>query len=166
MSDFRAPLVLYFLSAPPVSSPSQPVLLPFEILKLVGFATGAALHLYLCWMLFRRYGIRRVERAFLGLVLSIGLWHLGNFAESIYKAIYDREVVSGGSVWLKTSNVIAYVAVALLPPLLAHTHFIVWKWFDDRAPRRLLGFLTPIGYVPLILLPWVVARLWSEPYEA
>src|SRR5262245_61133260 len=134
MSDLHAPHVVFLLLAPPVSSP----LYPFDILRLVGFATGAALHLYLCWMLYRRYGLRHVERALLGLALSIGVWHLGNFAAAIHDAIYEKPAVSGRELWLKTSNTIAYVAVAFLPPLLAHSHFTVWKWLDDRAPRRLL----------------------------
>ena len=98
-----------------------PVLSPYEILKLVGFATGAALHLYLCWMILSRYGIRQVERTLLGLGLSIGLWHLGNFAT----AIYEMLDVSGGDWWRKLSDSIAYVALAFLPPLLAHAPMLM-----------------------------------------
>ncbi|MFN0084001.1 MAG: ATP-binding protein [Blastocatellia bacterium] len=143
--------------------PASPHLAPLEILKLVGFAMGAALHLYLCWMLYRRYGIRRVERTLFGLGLSIGLWHLGNFAVSIYESL--RVDFTGGLWWLKGGNVIAYGALAFLPPLLAHAHFIVWEWFDERAPTRYFRPLALAGYAPLLALPWVVARLWSDPYE-
>ena len=156
MFDLQAPFALFFSLA---SSP--PVLSPIEILKLVGFATGAALHLYLGWMLYRRYGIRRVERTLLALGLSIGLWHLGNFAVTIHESL----MVSDAVWWKKASNVLAYVALAFLPPLLAHVHFIVWGWFDDRAPRKLLKPIALAGYLPLVVLPWVVAKLWSDPYE-
>ncbi len=158
MFDLQAPFELFLWSAPAASSPT---LSPDEILKLVGFATGAALHLYLGWMLYHRYGIRRVERTLLALGVSIGLWHLGNFAAAIYVSLK----VSGALWWLKASDTIAYVALAFLPPLLIHAHFIVWEWFDDRAPRRLLKRLAIAGYVPLVVLPWVVAKLWSDPYE-
>ena len=80
--------------APQIYAP--PILSPYEILKLVGFATGAALHLYLCWMILRRYGIRRVERSLFGLGLSIGLWHLGNFAGVIYDMLLEDNHVEGG----------------------------------------------------------------------
>src|SRR5262245_706470 len=159
MSDFQAPLFLFILFAPP--NRSSPVLPPYDILKLVGFATGAALHLYLCWVLYRRYGIRRVERTLLGLGLSIGLWHLGTFTASIHEASDENRAESSDSLWMKTSSVIAYVALAFLPPLLAHSHFVVWKWFDQRAPRKLLSLLAFAGYMPLVILPWVVAKLWS-----
>jgi signal transduction histidine kinase len=148
-----------FLFLPPASAPAS--LSPFNILELVGFATGASLYLYLCWMLFQRYGIRRAERSLLALGLSIGLWHLGNFAESIYILIGARS----GSWWLKSANVVAYVALAFLPPTLAHAHFRVWKWFDKGVPTKLFRALIVLGYLPLLILPWVVARLWDDPYE-
>lgn len=137
-----------------------PVLSPYEILKLVGFATGAALHLYLCWMILSRYGIRQVERTLLGLGLSIGLWHLGNFAT----AIYEMLDVTGIEGWRKLSDSVAYVALAFLPPLLAHAHLRIWSLFDERAPRKLFKPFAALGYLPLISLPWVITRLWTGEY--
>jgi signal transduction histidine kinase len=155
-----APLYSFALSFTPLAS-APATLSPFNILRLVGFATGAALYLYLCWMLYQRYGIRRAERSLLALGLSIALWHLGNFAESIYILIGARSA----SWWLKSANVVAYIALAFLPPTLAHAHFRVWEWFDKRVPRRLFRALTIVGYLPLVILPWTVARLWADPYD-
>ncbi len=152
-------LLTFIALVPPAASP--PVLLPYDILKLVGFATGAALHLYLCWMILSRYGIRQVERSLLGLGGSIGLWHLGNFAGTIY----DLLEVSGGLWWMRFWDSLAYVALAFLPPTLAHAHLRVWDWFDERAPRRWFRPMIAIGYVPLISLPWAISKLWSEPYK-
>ncbi|QQS44872.1 MAG: hypothetical protein IPM66_12925 [Acidobacteriota bacterium] len=136
-------------------------LTPYEVLGLIGFATGAALHLYLCWLLYHRYGIRRAEGSLLGLGASIGLWHLGNFAASIHEMIE----IEGLTWWLKGANAVAYTALALLPPLLSHAHYRIWSWFDPRAPRRLQRPLIAIGYVPLILLPWAIARMLADPYQ-
>ena len=144
--------------APPTISPS--VLLPYDILKLVGFATGAALHLYLCWMILSRYGIRQVERSLLALGGSIGLWHLGNFAGTIY----DLLDVTGGIWWMRFWDSLAYMALAFLPPTLAHAHLRVWDWFDRRAPRQIFKPLIALGYVPLVTLPWVLVKIWSGPY--
>lgn len=144
--------------APPTISPS--VLLPYDILKLVGFATGAALHLYLCWMILSRYGIRQVERSLLALGGSIGLWHLGNFAGTIY----DLLDVTGGIWWMRFWDSLAYMALAFLPPTLAHAHLRVWDWFDRRAPRQIFKPLIVLGYVPLVTLPWVLVKIWSGPY--
>ncbi|MFN7947526.1 MAG: ATP-binding protein [Blastocatellia bacterium] len=133
---------------------------PLAILKLVGFATGAALHLYLCWLFIRRGGLRAVERVVLGLGACVGFWHLGNFIATIYEQLQ----VPGALWWLKSGHVIAYSALALLAPLGFHAQMRVWELMDEHAPRR---FVTPFiwfGYVPLALLPWVIAQMWSEPY--
>src|SRR5262245_26242088 len=150
------PQTALFLLAPDPSPPGAESLTPFQILKLVGFATGAALHLYLCLTLYRRYGIRHVERTLMALGLSAGLWHLGNFAASIH----DLLVVKGRAEWwLKASNIVAYTALAFMPPVLIHAHFRVWEWFDQRAPRKLFKPLIIAGYLPLLALPWAIARL-------
>ncbi|MFN0110266.1 MAG: ATP-binding protein [Blastocatellia bacterium] len=150
---------LLFALVPPATSP--PVLLPYDILKLVGFATGAALHLYLCWMILSRYGIRQVERSLLGLGLSIGLWHLGNFGATIHEMLFED---ARALWWLRLADSVAYVALAFLPPTLAHAHLRVWSWFDERAPQRFFRLLIAAGYLPLASLPWVLTKIWSEPY--
>ncbi len=138
----------------------QSVLAPLDIIKLVGFATGAALHLYLCRMLFNRYGLRGSQRVLLSLGFVLGLWHLGNFAVTIYELL-DFEMAGW---WRKSANVVAYSALAFLPPLLAHAHFKLLDWFDPKTPKRLLKPLAWLGYVPCAVLPWAIARLWQEPY--
>lgn len=148
-----------FALVPPATSP--PVLLPYDILKLVGFATGAALHLYLCWMILSRYGIRQVERSLLGLGLSIGLWHLGNFGATIHEMLFEDVRALW---WLRLADSVAYVALAFLPPTLAHAHLRVWGWFDERAPQRFFRSFIALGYLPLVSLPWAVGKIWSEPY--
>ncbi|HKQ79715.1 MAG TPA: ATP-binding protein [Blastocatellia bacterium] len=154
------PQTVLFLIAPDPLPQAPGPLTPFQILELVGFATGGALHLYLCLMLYRRYGIRHAERTLLALGLSAGLWHLGNFAA----AIHDLLVGAGRAVWwLKASNIVAYTALAFMPPVLIHAHFRVWEWLDKRAPRRLFKPLIIAGYLPLLVLPWAIARLWSDP---
>lgn len=162
LSRFQPNPIMCLLAQPDPLS----ILPPFEILQLIGFATGAALHLYLCWLLYQRYGLQRGERVLLSLGLSIGLWHLGNFAAAIYEAIYRSLQVSGGLWWLKTANTVAYVALAFLPPTLAQAHFRLWEWLDAGAPRRFFRPLIIAGYAPLLILPWVVAKLWSEPYQS
>src|SRR5262249_31439151 len=149
--------VLLFL-APDISAPKEPFS-PFDIFQLVGFATGAALHLYLCLMVYRRYGLRSAEIALLALGLCTGLWHLGNFAASIHELL---EVV-GAWWWLKASNIVAYTGLAFMPPVLVHAHFRVWEWVDKNAPRKLFKPLIIIGYAPLIALPWALSKLWSDP---
>jgi signal transduction histidine kinase len=155
------PQTILFLLAPDVT-PSKEPLSPFDILQLVGFATGAALHLYLCLMVYRRYGIRSAETALLVLGLSTGLWHLGNFAAAIHELL----AVAGAWWWLKASNIVAYTGLAFMPPVLVHAHFRVWEWVDKAAPRKLFNPLIIIGYLPpSVALPWAIPKLWSDPYQ-
>src|SRR5262245_54377795 len=136
------PQTILFLLAPDVLPPKEP-LSPFEILQLVGFATGAALHLYLCLMVYRRYGVRSAEIALLILGLSTGLWHFGNFAAAIHELLDVR----GAWWWLKTSNIVAYTGLAFMPPVLIHAHFRVWEWVDKNAPRKFFKPLIVVGYL-------------------
>jgi signal transduction histidine kinase len=149
-----------FLLVPDISEPKG--LSPLQILQLVGFATGAALHLYLCLMVYRRYGVRRAEIALLALGLSTGLWHLGNFAAAIHGLLVGP---GRAEWWLKGSHVVAYTGLAFMPPVLSHAHFRVWEWLDKRAPRRLFKALIIAGYLPLLSLPWALNKLLSEPYQ-
>jgi signal transduction histidine kinase len=152
------PQTVLFLFAPDALAQKAP-LSPFEILQLVGFATGAALHLYLCLMVYRRYGIRSAEIALLALGLSTGLWHLGNFAAAIYKLLDVR----GAWWWLKASNIVAYTGLAFMPPVLIHAHFRAWEWVDKNAPRKFFKPLIITGYLPLVALYWALPALWSDP---
>lgn len=133
-----------------------------DILKLVGFATGATLHFYLAWLLVRRRGERAGERALFALGASLGAWHLGNFAATIHQLLGVSD-----SIWsLRVADTLAYTALAFLPPLLAHSHFRLWDLFDEGAPRRFFSILIGLGYMPLVILPWIFRELWREPYLA
>lgn len=133
---------------------------PLEILKLVGFATGAALHFYLCWLFIQQRGVRRSESILVWLGVAVGSWHLGNFAATVHELL----VMNGATTWLKLANTIAYAALAVLPPATIHAHFRLWQWLDDKAPNRFIKWVIPSGYVPLVLLPLALSKLWQGPY--
>jgi signal transduction histidine kinase len=130
-----------------------------DILRLVGFATGTALHFYLAWLLALRRGLRDAERALFGLGLCLGAWHLGNLGATLYG------LAAAPSWWAKLSDVVAYSALAFLPPLLAHAHFRLWDSLEANAPRRLFAPLILLGYVPALVVPWAIVSLWRDPYE-
>jgi signal transduction histidine kinase len=138
----------------------MPLLDILAILKLVGFATGAALHLYLAWLLGLRRQMRVGERALFWLGLSLGAWHLGNFIATVA----DRLGIGGGPWWLRLADTITYAALGMLPPLLAHAHFRLWELLDAKAPSRYFAPFIWLGYVPLVALPWALKDLWLDPY--
>jgi signal transduction histidine kinase len=131
-----------------------------DILKLVGFATGATLHFYLAWLLGRRHVVRAGERALFALGISLGAWHLGNFLATIFTLLARDRLFT----LRRIADTIAYIGLAILPPLLAHAHFRLWGLLDRNAPRRFFGPLIALGYVPMVVIPWVVIQLWREPY--
>jgi signal transduction histidine kinase len=141
--------------------PSSNAMSLLDILKLVGFATGAALHFYLAFLLARRREMRTGEPALLALGLVLGAWHFGNLVSTIEELLG----ITGAPWWLRAADTLAYGALALLPPLLAHAHFRLWEMLDERAPRRYFRPLIGLGYVPLAALPWALAGLWRDPYE-
>src|SRR5262249_145029 len=67
--------------------------------------------------------------------------------------------------WLRASDIVAYTALAFMPPVLMHAHIRVWEWLDERAPRKFFKPLIIAGYLPLVILPWAISKLWSGPYQ-
>src|SRR5215213_6772773 len=95
-----------------------------EIIKLVGFATGAALHLYIAWLIWqRRLGSRKnlnqVERTFIVLGLCLGVWFIGNLLISLHELLLTRERLTAA---LRAWDTLTMIGVALLPAALLHAH--------------------------------------------
>ena len=76
-----------------------------EILKLVGFATGAALHLYIAWLISNRklgsrQNLTQPEHAFLVLGLCLGMWFLGNLLTTLHVLLLTaNRLTIGLRVW-------------------------------------------------------------------
>ena len=133
-----------------------------EIVMLVGFASGAALHLYITWLIARREDRWGPEPAFIALGLTLGLWH----AASLLAALFRILGVPSGHGILRLSDTMVFAALAFLPATLTHAHATFLGWRDDyeRFSRRWVRFFTVLGYSPLILLPVSLARLWTGTY--
>lgn len=134
-----------------------------EIVMLVGFATGAALHLYITWLIARRDDLWGPEPAFVALGITLGVWHAGSLLAALFRILG----VEDGSVLLRASDTLVLGSLACLPPTLAHAHVAFLGWRDDykRVTHRIVRIVTVLGYVPLVLLPISLARLWGAPYS-
>src|SRR5881275_245170 len=69
---------------------------PIQILKLVGFATGAMLHLYIAWLIWsRRLGTQQSQSQPVRLItilnLCLGVWFLGNLFITLHELLLGRE---------------------------------------------------------------------------
>jgi signal transduction histidine kinase len=135
-----------------------------EILMLVGFSTGAVLHLYIARLIARREELWGPEPTFVVLGTVLGLWHVGNLL-SAFPLILGIDHIN---IFLRVAYTLSFACLAFLPATLAHTHVAFWGWRDDykRIKPRFVRFVAIIGYVPLLLLPVALARFWTVPWTA
>jgi signal transduction histidine kinase len=142
---------------------------PIQILKLVGFATGAMLHLYIAWLIWsRRLGTGQSQsqpaRLITILNLCLGVWFLGNLFITLHELLLGRERLT---FLLRAWDVLATTGVALLPAALLHAHVAMWASLDNyrtltRRGVRLVGVAL---YVPMACLPYAVYRLTTGDYR-
>ncbi|MBS1811770.1 MAG: hypothetical protein JST84_26650 [Acidobacteria bacterium] len=131
-----------------------------ELLKLIGFATGAALHLYLSWLFLRQRGIRTNERMLLWLGLAIGVWFFGNFVETVF----DSLDIASAITLRRLADTIAYASLSFLPPLTLHAQMRLWQWLDDKVKPTYIRLRVALCYVPLIVLPYSLSFIWRGEY--
>jgi signal transduction histidine kinase len=142
---------------------------PIQILKLVGFATGATLHLYIAWLIWnRRLGSRekltQPVRLITILNICLGVWFLGNLFITFHELLLGQERLTP---LLRAWDTLAMTGVALLPAALLHAHVGFWASLDNYRtlkPRavRLIGAAL---YVPMIFLPFAIYKINTGDYR-
>ncbi|MEN3334622.1 MAG: hypothetical protein V7641_3987 [Blastocatellia bacterium] len=142
---------------------------PIQILKLVGFATGAMLHLYIAWLIWsRRLGTGQNQsqpaRLITILNLCLGVWFLGNLFITLHELLLGRERLT---FLLRAWDVLATTGVALLPAALLHAHVAMWASLDHyrTLTRRSVRRIGAALYVPMAFLPYAVYRLTTGDYR-
>ena len=142
---------------------------PIQILKLVGFATGAMLHLYIAWLIWsRRLGTGQSQsqpaRLITILNLCLGVWFLGNLFITLHELLLGRERLT---FLLRAWDVLATTGVALLPAALLHAHVAMWASLDHyrTLTRRSVRLIGAALYVPMAFLPYAVYRLTTGDYR-
>lgn len=142
---------------------------PLQILKLVGFATGATLHLYIAWLIWnRRLGSRRnltqPVRLITVLNLCLGVWFLGNLFITFHELILGPERFP---FLLRAWDTLAMTGVALLPAALLQAHVAVWASLDNYRKLTQTA-VTRIGvllYLPMLFLPYAIYRINTGSYR-
>ena len=140
-----------------------------EILKLVGFATGAALHLYIAWLIWNRrlgsrHNLTQSERTFIVLGLCIGGWFLGNLLTTLHVLLLGDDRLTS---LLRAWDTITLIGVSLTPSALLHAHFAVWSSLDSNQTKskrhvRLAGVAF---YAPMVVLPYAIYLVNSGGYQ-
>ena len=127
-----------------------------EIIKVVGFGTGAALHLYFAWLIWRRFfprqplgslfagqtertdetdgaqsaGVIGSERTFVAIGLCLGCWFLGNLLITVQEILLEPGRATG---LLRAWSSITVIGIALFPSVLLHSHLAFWSWMDNYS---------------------------------
>ena len=131
-----------------------------ELFKLVGFATGAALHLYLAWLFLKQRGLRSNERMLLWLGIAVGAWFLGNFVETVFDLLEANVYV----ISRRVADTIAYAALPCLPPLTLHAQMRLWQSLDETVSPKYLRFRILLCYLPLLAVPYSLSFIWQGEY--
>ena len=142
---------------------------PIQILKLVGFATGATLHLYIAWLIWnRKLGSREKLTQPVQLItilnICLGVWFLGNLFITFHELLLGQERLTA---LLRAWDTLAMTGVALLPAALLHAHVGFWASLDNYRtlkPRavRLIGAAL---YLPMIFLPFAIYKITTGVYR-
>ena len=139
------------------------------ILKLVGFATGAALHLYITWLIWkRRLGssqkLTQYERTYVVLGLCLGIWFTGNLFITLHEMILGRERLTAG---LRAWNAITMIGVALLPAALLHAHIAFFATLDNykKITSRHVRLSAIALYLPMLFLPFAIYLVNKGSYQ-
>lgn len=127
------------------------------VFETVGFFVGACLLFYLGRLLARRAVRQAGDRPLVALVLATAVFHAANFAARLVR------LVAGSRVWplSNAAELSAFGALALLPPLLLHTHVALATRGDRRSRWRPYGIA--VAYLPLVLLPAALAGVLTHP---
>jgi len=142
---------------------------PIQILKLVGFATGATLHLYIEWLMWnRRLGPRdkltQPVRLISVLNLCLGVWFLGNLFITFHELLLGRDRLPA---LLRAWDTLAMTGVALLPAALLHAHVGFWASLDNyrKLKQRTVRSIGAALYLPMAFLPYAIYRINSGDYR-
>jgi len=143
---------------------------PIQILKLVGFATGATLHLYIAWLIWsRRLGSRRnltqPVRLITVLNLCLGVWFSGNLSITFHELILGPARLT---FLLRVWDTLAMTGVALLPAALLHAHVAVWASLDNyrKLTQRAVVRIGVLLYLPMLFLPYAIYRINTGSYQS
>jgi signal transduction histidine kinase len=139
------------------------------ILKLVGFATGAALHLYITWLIWkRRLGssqkLTQYERTYVMLGLCLGIWFTGNLFITLHESILGKVRLTGA---LRAWNAITMIGVALLPAALLHAHIAFFATLDNykKITARHVRLSAIALYLPMLFLPFAIYLVNKGAYQ-
>ncbi|HEX8749184.1 MAG TPA: ATP-binding protein [Pyrinomonadaceae bacterium] len=134
-----------------------------EVLQLIGYSMGAALHLWMGGLLLkRRSHLGKMERVLLLLAISIGAWHASNLIIALHASLGLD--VGRWTQLLRLTDTVAVISITLSYSFLLHVHLHLWAGAHNRPLKfneRARVYLT---YTPAVFLLVAVPKLWTGEY--
>ncbi|MBA3767286.1 MAG: hypothetical protein H0W99_09920 [Acidobacteria bacterium] len=134
-----------------------------EVLQLIGYSTGAALHLWMGALLWRRRrALISIERVLLALTLGFGAWHASNLIIALHGMLgLERE---RWAILLRLADTVAVLAITLSYSFLLHVHLHLWAGAHERELTRGERLRVYLSYIPALFLLIAVPPLWLGNY--
>lgn len=135
---------------------------PLELIQLIGYGTGAALHLWMAALLARRQNLERSERVLFALAVSIGVWHSCNLLSILPQLVgLDQQT---WAAFFRVFDTLAVTSVTFAYSFLLHVHLHLWASAHGRQLRGDEKLRVYISYVPTIFLLFAIPLIWQGPY--
>jgi len=134
-----------------------------DILQLVGHGTGATITLWMSALLTRRKHLRSVEKTLIALGITIGTWHICNFATSLHGFLGLDQ--TRWLLLLRTVDSIAVIAITFAYSILLHVHLYLWADSRSRPLMRTEKLRIYLSYIPTIFLFVALPNVWQGTYQ-
>jgi signal transduction histidine kinase len=134
-----------------------------EVLQIVGYSMGAALHLWLgALLLKRRQGLGIIERVLLALAIAMGAWHASNLVIALHRMLgLERE---HWATLLRLADTVAVISITFSYSFLLHVHLHLWARARARALTLTERVRVYLSYIPVLFLFVAVPPLWRGAY--
>lgn len=134
-----------------------------EVLQLIGYSMGAALHLWMGGLLWkRRSHLGKMERVLLLLALSIGGWHASNLVIALHASLGLD--VGRWTQLLRLTDSVAVISITLSYSFLLHVHLHLWAGAHNRPLKLNERARVYLTYTPALFLFVAVPQLWRGEY--
>jgi signal transduction histidine kinase len=142
---------------------------PEQVVEIFGFFLGTLLHVWLAHLVLVRRARERGETALLLLVVSMGLWNLGNFVSAFAATLLEESRLAPKLPWLEmASSLISIAGLCLIPSLLLNClgGLYLEKQLERLRSRAVVLVFQKAAfllYLPCLGFPLAAADLFSSP---
>jgi signal transduction histidine kinase len=130
-----------------------------ELVPLIGYLIGTAVHTLIATLVMVRKQKRPSEKIFLFLVIAVLVWHGGNLFALVFGRLW-------GGHWqplIQFFRSAAFLGLGALPALLVHTHVAFLRESQGAIQTKHQNILLAVMYAPLLWFVIPLSRLLASP---